>query len=129
MSVDPLSIDDGAEVRQAFERYERALREHDVETLNDLFLDSPDTVRYGIAEQSYGFKAIGAWRRSAQAAHPERKLRHMVISRFGPDVACVSSEFTDPTTPGIGRQTQTWVRTPAGWKIMAAHVSTSIAPP
>jgi hypothetical protein len=122
-----LSVEDAAHVRRAFERYEQALREHDVETLNDFFLDSPDTVRYGIAEQNYGFKAIGDWRRTAPPVHVERQLRHTVISCFGRDVACVSSEFTDPATPGIGRQTQTWVRTPEGWKIIAAHVSVSKA--
>jgi hypothetical protein len=122
-----LSVEDTADVRRAFERYEQALREHDVETLNDLFLESPDTVRYGIAEQHYGFKAIGNWRRTARPVHQQRQLRRTVISSFGRDVACVSSEFTDPATPGIGRQTQTWVRTPAGWKIIAAHVSVSKA--
>jgi ketosteroid isomerase-like protein len=114
-----------AEVRQVYERYEEALLRHDVETLNAFFLVSPDTVRYGLTQQSYGFDAIAAYRRAAAPVPRQRRLLRTVISVLGRDVACVSSEFTDPVTIGTGRQTQTWLRTAQGWKIAVAHVSTS----
>jgi hypothetical protein len=115
-----------AEVRAVFERYEQALRTHDIEALNGFFVRSPDTVRFGLAEQNYGYEAIVAYRHGASRVHPERQLQHTVISTFGENVACVSTEFTDPATQ-TGRQTQTWVRTSTGWKILAAHVSASKA--
>jgi hypothetical protein len=32
--------------------------------------------------------------------------------------------FTRETAPGkIGRQTQTWIRFPEGWRVVAGHVS------
>ena len=112
-----------SEVRSAFEQYERALVRHDVEALNGFFLDSAHSVRYGIGEQHYGFEAIAAGRRSALPVHPQRRLLHTVVTSYGDDIACVSAEFTDPATVGVGRQTQTWVRTSEGWKIAVAHVS------
>jgi hypothetical protein len=111
------------EVRSAFERYEQALVRHDVEALNGFFLNSAHSVRYGIGEQHYGFAAIAAGRRSALPVHPQRRLLRTVVTSYGDDIACVSAEFTDPATAGVGRQTQTWVRTGEGWKIAVAHVS------
>jgi len=114
-----------AEVRAAFARYEDALIRHDVDALNNFFVISPDTIRFGINEQNYGYDAVAAYRRESAPVHPQRKLQHTVIVCLGADVACVSTEFTDPATVGLGRQSQTWVRTPAGWKIAMAHVSTT----
>ena len=116
-----------SEVHAAFERYEEALRRHDVEALNSFFLRSADTVRYGIAEENYGWEAIAAYRRAAAPIHPERRLGRTVIVSISADVACISAEFTDAGIAGIGRQTQTWVRTDEGWRIAQAHVSTSAA--
>jgi len=105
-----------SEVRAAFERY-------DVAALNDCFLPGAQTVRYGIAEQNYGSDAISAYRRGSEPIDPNRTLERVVVSVHGEDAASVSAEFIDPATPGIGRQTQTWVRTAQGWKIAVAHVS------
>jgi ketosteroid isomerase-like protein len=118
-----------AEVRAVFEQYEAALARNDVELLNAIFLHSATTVRFGIAEQDYGFEAIAAYRRTAAPVHPQRRLLHTVISSFGADLACVCCEFSDPSTTQTGRQTQTWVRTGEGWRIAAAHVSLSNAAP
>ena len=52
MDID--SPDVVAEVKSAFERYERAINANDVATLNELFWSSPRTVRYGTGEQLYG---------------------------------------------------------------------------
>ena len=39
-----------AEVKQAFNRYEKALIGNDVAALNEMFRDDPRTVRYGATE-------------------------------------------------------------------------------
>jgi ketosteroid isomerase-like protein len=111
------------EVRAAFEQYEAALIRHDVAALNGFFLDSVHAIRYGLAEQNYGIEAIAAYRASSAPVHRQRRLLRVEIASLSADVACVSAEFTDPTSAQLGRQTQTWVRTEAGWKIAVAHVS------
>lgn len=112
-----------AEVAALFAEYERALVENDVAAVDRFFLDAPATVRYGIAENLYGYDEIAAWRATA-AQVPARVLERTVISTFGRDVAVVSTLFRRAEAPGkVGRQTQTWVRTPDGWRVAAAHVS------
>lgn len=117
-----------AEVRQVYACYESALLHHDVEALNAFFLISPETVRYGLTEQSYGFDAIAAYRRASMPVPRQRRLLRTVFTVLSADVVCVSTEFTDPVTIGTGRQTQTWLRTTQGWKIAVAHVSASKGP-
>jgi uncharacterized protein (TIGR02246 family) len=119
--------DTEAQVRRTFARYEQALRAHAVETLNELFLPSPDAVRFGVGEENYGHDAIAAYRRLSAPVHPQRQLRRTIVAVLSPEVACVSTEFTDPATLGLGRQTQTWLRTADGWRIAMAHVS--VRPP
>ena len=51
-----------AEVERAFIAYERALVDNDVETMNALFWNAPETVRYGIAEVQHGGDVIRHWR-------------------------------------------------------------------
>jgi hypothetical protein len=115
-----------SEVRQQFDRYEQALRAHAIQTLNDFFVDSPTTVRFGIAEENYGRAEIEDYRRRCAPVHPDRRMRRAVIAVLTPEVVCVSSEFVDPDTVGTGRQSQTWLRTVSGWKIAMAHVSTRV---
>ena len=112
-----------AEVQQQFDRYEQALRGHAIDALNDFFVDAPETTRFGIGEENYGRAAIDDYRRGCAPVHPHRQLRRSFVVALTPQVVCVSSEFTDPDTIGIGRQSQTWLRTPGGWKIAMAHVS------
>lgn len=118
-----------AEVREAFSRYEKALVENDVVTLDGLFKDSPHTIRYGAAEILYGFGEIAAFRAGRSPAGLARSLSRTVITTYGRDFAVASTLFHRPTTPGrIGRQMQTWVRFPEGWRVTAAHVSLMDAP-
>ena len=56
-----------------------------------------------------------------------REIRRRVITTFGRDFATANIEFVR-TAPAIGRQSQTWVRTPAGWRVVAAHVSVIARP-
>lgn len=120
-----LTIDDPAtlaEVTEAFHRYEAALLRHDVTLLDAMFLPSDRTVRYGVAEVQHGISEVRRFR--ATQAPFDRSLSHTVITSFGRDLAVASTLFHRPDTPGkTGRQTQTWVRTGAGWQIAAAHVS------
>lgn len=120
-----LTIDDPAtlaEVTEAFHRYEAALLRHDVTLLDAMFLPSDRTVRYGVAEVQHGIAEVRRFR--ATQAPFDRSLSHTVITSFGRDLAVASTLFHRPDTPGkTGRQTQTWVRTGAGWQIAAAHVS------
>lgn len=111
-----------AEVAAAFARYEAALVSNDVATLDALFWDSPHTIRYGVAEVLYGSGEIQAFRAGRPLAGLARSLERTVITTFGRDAATASTLFR--RAPGkLGRQMQTWVRLPEGWRVVAAHVS------
>lgn len=111
-----------AEVTAIFHAYETALLANDNATLQAMFLDHPATLRYGLNDVQHGFAEIVAFR--ATQAPFNRKLDHTVITSYGRDCATASTLFLRDDTPGkIGRQMQTWVRTEAGWKVAAAHVS------
>jgi hypothetical protein len=113
-----------AEVKVAFERYERALVSNDIAMLDALFHDDARTIRYGGAENLYGSAAIKAFRVARSPAGLARTLSKTVISTYGRDFAVASTLFHRSTTPGkVGRQMQTWVRFPQGWRVVAAHVS------
>ena len=111
-----------AEVRDFFDRYEAALIANDVDYLNACFWQDDATVRYGVAENLYGYEQIVGFRTSA-APVAGRVLRNTVITTFGRDFAAVSTEFGRDGQSRVGRQTQTLVRRPEGWRIVAAHVS------
>ncbi|MDO9427326.1 MAG: oxalurate catabolism protein HpxZ [Methylobacterium sp.] len=113
-----------AEVEAAFARYEAALVGNDVATLEALFHDDPRTIRYGAGENLYGMDAIRAFRRARPAQGLARDLRDTVITTYGRDCAVAMTLFTRAGAPDrIGRQSQTWLRFPEGWKVVAAHVS------
>ena len=116
-----------AEVRAAFERYEAALVANDLDTLDGLFWQDERTVRVGLDDRQDGFDAVRAFRRSQTRQTPPRELRSTSIVTFGRNTAVVTTDFvpTDGSRPG--RQSQTWVRLPAGWRIVAAHVSLSVS--
>lgn len=116
-----------AEVEQAFARYERALVANDVAELDALFWRSPQTLRYGVTENLYGYDEIAAFRAGRSPANLARDLLKTVITTYGRDFATANAEFRRPA--GTGRQSQTWVRTDEGWRVVAAHVSLLPAPP
>ena len=111
-----------AQVRAAFERYEQALVSNDLAVLDELFWDSPHTVRYGAAENLYGMAQIRRFRVSRPAAGLARSVQATAITTYGNDLATTHIEFARPGARP-GRQSQTWVRMPEGWRIVAAHVS------
>jgi len=112
-----------AEVTTAFARYEDALVNNKVEVLDELFWDSPMTVRYGVAENLIGIDAIRAFRAARSAVGLARRLSNTVITTYGRDTATAMTEFQRDGSTRIGRQSQTWVRMPQGWRVVAAHVS------
>ncbi len=112
-----------AEVTREFFRYEDALVNNRVDVLDDIFWNDTRTIRYGATENLYGYAEIQAFRASRPTAGLNRTLRNTVITTFGRDFATANTEFTRPSTGKIGRQTQTWVRTPNGWRVVSAHVS------
>lgn len=112
-----------AEVRAQFDRYETALVTNDVAVLDELFQNAPQTVRYGVAETLYGFDEIAAFRAGRDASRLNRTLTRVHIAAYGPDVAVAFCEYERVETGRRGLQSQTWVRTPDGWRVAAAHVS------
>jgi hypothetical protein len=56
-----------AEIADIFERYEQALIDRDVATLDTMFWNSPHTIRLSVREHGYGFDAIHAHRLAAAA--------------------------------------------------------------
>jgi hypothetical protein len=113
-----------AEVTAQFERYEKALVANDVAVLDELFRDDSRTLRYGIGENLYGYGEITAFRAARSPVGLMRKTDKTVITTYGRDTAVASTLFYRDSAPGrVGRQMQTWVRFPQGWKIVAAHVS------
>lgn len=112
-----------AEVTAAFERYEQALVSNDVATLDELFWQSPHTIRYGATENLYGYEAIAAFRANRPTADLSRTLSNTVITTYGRDFATANTEYRRTTSGKIGRQSQTWMRTPEGWRVACAHVS------
>ena len=113
-----------AEVREAFERYEQALVGNDVDILDALFHNDARTIRYGTAENLYGYGEIAAFRAARSPVALGRTLSRTVITTYGHEFAVASTLFERPSAPGrVGRQMQTWVKFPQGWRVVAAHVS------
>jgi len=117
---DPMVV---AEVTAEFERYETALLSNDIATLDALFWNSPLTLRYGVGERLYGYDAIAAFRTARAGGSPQRVLANTIITTFGRDFATANTEFHRAGETRVGRQSQTWVRTANGWRIVSAHVS------
>jgi hypothetical protein len=112
-----------AELTAAFERYERALTGNDVAVLDALFLKAPTTIRYGVAEVLYGHDEVAAFRAARSPLNLARTLERTVITTYGRDFGVASTLFRRAGGTKLGRQMQTWVRTPDGWRVAAAHVS------
>ena len=112
-----------AEVVAQFARYEKAVTSNDVEVLDELFWNSPHTLRYGATENLYGYAAIQAFRAGRPSQGLERVILKTVVTTYGYDFATANVEFQRTGSTRSGRQSQTWLRTPDGWRVVAAHVS------
>ena len=112
-----------AEVNAAFDAYELALVTNDVAVLDALFFDSPHTLRYGATENLYGYDAIRAFRAARPGKGLERTVTARVVTTYGDAFAVANIEFRRDSEARVGRQSQTWVKTPEGWRVVSAHVS------
>lgn len=124
--MDPARFDEPAvlaEVAAVFEAYEHALMSNDVAALNSFFWQDARVTRYGIADRQWGIAELQAYRAATPAPAFTRRLEHLRLHAFGPDMAVAQVEFVRSDTPLRGFQSQTWVRLPDGWRIVAAHVS------
>ena len=118
-----------AQVREAFERYEKALVTNDVATLDTLFSKDERTIRYGVGENLYGHTEVAAFRAGRPPINLMRTRARTVITTYGRDFAVASTLFHRDSLVGkVGRQMQSWVRFEDGWKVVAAHVSIIDAP-
>jgi hypothetical protein len=113
-----------AELQAAFAAYEAALVGNDVAELDASFWASPQTIRYGTGENLYGHDEIAAFRAARPPAGLARTLERTVLTTYGRDFGTASTLFRRAGTPDrLGRQMQSWVRFPEGWRVVAAHVS------
>ena len=110
-----------AEVTAAFTAYEEALTADEADRVVGFF--APGAVRFGIADQQAGLEEQLAWRRAQPPLPPGRRLKDTTVTTYGADVAVVTTLFGYPGSDVLGRQSQTWVRLPQGWRIVTAHVS------
>ena len=117
-----------AEVTAQFARYEAALTSNDVAVLDELFWNSPHTLRYGVTENLYGYEQIASFRAGRPAQGLQREVLKTVITTYGRDFATANIEFRRAGSDKTGRQSQAWVRTPQGWRVVAAHVSLLLGP-
>ena len=111
------------EMTTVFMRYEQALVSNDVAVLDELFWNDPSTIRYGATENLYGYAAIEACRSARPSQGLAREIFNTVITTYGRDFATANTEFRRTGSQRTGRQSQTWMRTPAGWRVVSAHVS------
>ena len=112
-----------AEITAMLDRYDRAIATNDLDALDEMFWRSDKTLRYGPNGNLYGHAAISAFRRGRNIKGVERTRGRTVITTFGEKFACADAEYSRPELRGMHRQSQTWVRMPEGWRIVAAHVS------
>ena len=89
-----------------------------------MFRDDPRTIRYGVAENLYGYDEIEAFRAARSPSGLRARIEEPSITTYGRDFAVASTLFQRDSAAGkIGRQMQTWVRFDEGWRVVAAHVS------
>ena len=112
-----------AEVTALVERYERALGDNDIATLDAMFWQSDRVIRFGVGESLYGIAEILAFRKGRAGGSPPRDVLRMDVTTFGRDHAVANVTFRRVGGERTGRQSQTWARLPEGWRIVAAHVS------
>ena len=116
---DPATV---AEVTAAVHAYEAALMSNDLDALDGFFWRSPLTIRLGVSENLHGFDEIAAFRVGRVGGSPARVQTRVDVLALGEDVAVAHVEFKRDNGQS-GRQSQTWLRTPEGWRVCSAHVS------
>ena len=64
-----------------------------------MFRDAPQTIRYGIAENLYGYDEIAAFRGARSPSGLMRTISRTVITTYGRDFAVASTLFHRETCP------------------------------
>ncbi len=123
-----IEINDAAtltELAELYPKYEEALVTNDVDTLTAMFWAAPHVMRFGVTENLYGIEELEAFRKGRSPVNLARRVKRLDIISFGKDFGSITLEFERESNGKImrGRQSQTWVRMPEGWRIVAAHVS------
>jgi hypothetical protein len=103
--------------------YEAALLANDLGVLDGMFVPDGRVLRFGIADQQRGHDELAAWRAQSSGVSKVRRITSRTVLELGPGVVAVDLTFVNGEAPAIGRQSQTWVRTADGWRIVRAHVS------
>lgn len=111
------------ELTAACDQYETALMENDLDRLDALFWDSPLTLRYGVGENLYGIGEIRDFRKGRSGGSPQREVLRREIVTFGEEMGICNLEFRRHGGQRVGRQSQTWLKTAEGWRVVSAHVS------
>ena len=114
-----------AELRALYPRYEQALVSNDVDTLMAMFWTGSEVMRFGVTENLYGPEELATFRKIRPASNLARTVKRLDIVTYDRDFASITLEFERTTNSATvqGRQSQTWVRFPEGWRIVSAHVS------
>ena len=115
-----------AEITELYSKYEIALCDNDIATLDSFFWDSPHVVRFGLMENLYGSDAVKSYRQSKSGVKLKRELSNLAVNAFGNDMAILTVEFLGGIVDKparAGRLTQVWHKFLDGWKIVSAHVS------
>ena len=122
-NADDIAMGDEAVVSRLSDEYEAALLRNDIEAMNAAFWAVPEVLRFGIADMQFGYHEVVAWRATATPVSTDRQTLTKTVCALAPDVVAVDLTFRNGDAPVIGRQSQTWVRRPEGWRIVRAHVS------
>ena len=125
MSYEAVDLPDVvAEVREVHDKYEVALSRNDLDALDALFWKDAKTLRFGPNGTLIGHAAISGFRRGRSFKEAKRIVLAQHITTFGRDFAVTNQETRNADSGEVIRQSQTWVRTEHGWRIVSAHVST-----
>ncbi|MDR7191091.1 uncharacterized membrane protein YoaK (UPF0700 family) [Microbacterium sp. BE35] len=104
-----------------FWRYERAVVENDLGVMDELFAEGDEPMRADAAGLLVGHSTISQFRR-VRGGVAQRSISAMQSRRLSSDAWVVSS-VSDYAAGGMGVQTQVWIRSRAGWRILAAHIT------
>jgi len=97
--------------------------EEDVAAMDAWFADDARTIRFGMADEQWGAEDVRGWRSLALRAPAGRQLSETRVDMWADNVAVVTTLFRYPASVSVGRQSQTWLLTDAGWRVIHAHVS------
>ncbi|GAB3302127.1 AtzH-like domain-containing protein [Pseudoclavibacter terrae] len=110
-----------AELLAAFEAYERAVQDNDLDELDAWFAPGAETMRGDDAGLLVGHEQISDFR-SQRGGVARRRIETIEYRPLADGVALLVSTSVF-ASGGRGLQTQLWQLLPEGWRITAAHVT------